>query len=149
MPPFLAALLRLPGADPRKLSRAAWGFAAALVLMGIALIYLVDALALGLLELMHPALASLTTAVIVLLFAVALFGIARLWLKVALATARKRPIGGLNAANVATMLTGLRKVVRTHKKEAALAAALAGVLASAVLGGSTSGQAKNNPGDRR
>ena len=135
MPPFLAALLRLGRADGRKLGLALGGFAAALVLALLAVARLVDAIALAFLELLHPALASLATALVVALIALALFGVARLWLQVAVASGRKRSSDDLSAATVAVMLARLKKLVRTNKKEAALAAVLAGVLASAVLEG--------------
>ena len=146
MPPLVAALMRLGNADRQKLALAAGGFIAALVLAIVGLLRLVDAIAFGLLELMHPAWASLVTALIVFLLALGAFGLAGLWLKVALATARRTSFGGLSPRTVGTLLGGFQKVVKTHRKEAIFAAALAGIVLAAAEPG---GQGRDRRGDDR
>ncbi|MDX1540723.1 MAG: phage holin family protein [Geminicoccaceae bacterium] len=119
----LAALLGLPAISFARLGTGVALLIVALVLVIIGLIRLIDTVQIALMLAVGPVLASLLTALVVLLFAMALVASARVYLR-----PRARVQNAAAAGAGAEMVAQVMGMIRNNPRTAAAGAALLGVL---------------------
>lgn len=151
----LATLLGLPRIDLARLSAALFMLLVAVALAVMGAVRVVDALQIGFLTVVHPALAALFTGLITLGVAFALVGASRTYLR---HRRKPKPETAAAAAAGAEMVAQIFDIVRKNPGRAAAAAAALGFLVGSnpgarktlndMLGGDEGGpKAKTPPRD--